>query len=246
MTLAVWPHFVYGETMDASGGVDVAVAGIAGAIAEPARTRMLYSLLDGHARTGTELAIVAEVSPSTASVHLNRLKAENLVKVLVQGRHRYYSLAGPNVARALERLSVLAGVRSLPFVPATPDRLRIARSCYDHMAGAIAVSLHDHFLSSRWMVLVGDGDNYELTAAGTKACLALGVELDQARAHRRRFAYGCLDWSERRPHLGGALGAALLNLLLKKKWMLRDLDSRALTFSRLGRKEFETRFGLSF
>lgn len=244
MTVAVWQHFVYGETMNATGSVDVAVAGIAGAIAEPARTRMLYSLLDGHARTGTELAIVAEVAPSTASVHLHRLKAENLVKVVVQGRHRYYSLAGPNVARALERLSVLAGVRSAPFVPATPDRLRTARSCYDHMAGAIAVSLHDHFLSSRWMERAGDRDAYDLTAAGTKACAALGIDPDQARAQRRRFAYGCLDWSERRPHLGGALGAALLDLVLRKKWMLRDLDSRALALTRSGRKEFEVRFGL--
>lgn len=232
--------------MDAALGADVAVAGIAGAIAEPARTRMLYSLLDGHARTSTELAIVAQVSPSTASVHLHRLKAERLVKVAVQGRHRYYSLAGPDVARALERLSVLAGVRSRPFVPRTPDRLRAARSCYDHMAGAIAVALHDCLLDRRWIERVGNSDAYDLTAGGSKELSALGIDLEVVRAQRRRFGYGCLDWSERRPHLGGALGAALLALVLRKRWMACDLDSRALAPTRVGRRELESRFGLTF
>ncbi|MGB7136551.1 MAG: helix-turn-helix transcriptional regulator, partial [Acidobacteriaceae bacterium] len=166
--------------MDAHPGIETAVSAIAAAIAEPARTRMLYSLLDGHARTGTELAMVAEVAPSTASVHLNRLKAEKLVKVLVQGRHRYYSLAGPEVARTLERLSVLAGVRRTPFVPATPEGLRTARSCYDHMAGAVAVSLHDEFLKRRWIEPAGSGSAYTVSPAGAKSLAALGLDLDQA------------------------------------------------------------------
>src|ERR1700722_20122222 len=109
---------------------DVAVCRIAAAIGEPARARMLYCLMDGRARTSTELAMVAEVSPSTASVHLSRLKTERLVKVLVQGKHRYYSLEGPNVASALESLSVLAGGPRGKFVPTTPSRLRVARTCY--------------------------------------------------------------------------------------------------------------------
>jgi DNA-binding transcriptional ArsR family regulator len=232
--------------MDVDGGIEVTVSGIAGAIAEPARTRMLYSLLDGHARTGTELAMVAEVAPSTASVHLNRLREEKLVRVEVQGRHRYYSLAGPEVARVLERLSVLAGVRRMPFVPSTPDGLRTARTCYDHMAGAIAVSLHDHFLERRWISAEGDGSDYEITAAGTKALQTLGVDLDPLRRQRRRFAYRCLDWSERRPHLGGALGAAVLGLVLRRQWLTRELDSRALLLTRAGRRELQARFGLSF
>ena len=238
---------------------DDAVSSIAAAIGEPARTRMLYSLMDGHARTGTELAIVAEVSPSTASVHLNRLKSENLVRVHVQGRHRYYALASPNVARALERLSVLAGGAPRPFVPHTPEHLRAARSCYDHMAGAIAVSLHDRFLRSRWIeplrrpavprpadsALAGPRPAaYDLTPEGTRALAALGLDLEAARAQRRRFAYACLDWSERRPHLGGALGAALLSLALSRKWLARELDSRALFITRLGRRELNARFGL--
>jgi DNA-binding transcriptional ArsR family regulator len=245
MRLAVRGYFVYGESMDAHESVDTAVAGIAAAIAEPARTRMLYSLLDGHARTGTELAMVAEVAPSTASVHLNRLKTENLVKVQVQGRHRYYSLAGPNVARALERLSVLAGVRRGAFVPGTPEHLRVARSCYDHMAGAVAVSLHDGMIAAGWMEPVGDGDAYQVTARGAKSFAGMGVDLDHVREQRRRFAFGCLDWSERRPHLGGALGAAVLTLALRKRWVEREFDSRALSVTRLGRRELEARFGVT-
>jgi DNA-binding transcriptional ArsR family regulator len=257
MTLAAQPYFVYGETMDATRnsapdgarGMDAAVASIAAAIGEPGRTRMLYSLMDGHARTGTELAIVAGVSASTASVHLHRLKSENLVNVFVQGRHRYYSLAGPGVARALERLSVLAGGSRRQFVPHTPEHLRAARSCYDHMAGAIAVSLHDHFLRSGWIEALrrpgGTGHAaYDLTADGRRIFTVLGLDLEWARSRRRRFAYACLDWSERRPHLGGALGAALLSLALARKWLAREYDSRALTLTRLGRRELQTRLGL--
>src|SRR5579863_1964843 len=118
---------------------DARVSGIAAAIGEPARTRMLYCLLDGHARTSTELAVVADVSPSTASAHLNRLKSERLVKVAVQGKHRYYSLEGPHVASALEGLGVLAGGSPDKFVPNTPSRLRAGRTCYDHLAGSLGV-----------------------------------------------------------------------------------------------------------
>jgi DNA-binding transcriptional ArsR family regulator len=212
------------------------VARIASAIGEPARARMLDCLTDGHARTSTELAIVADVSPSTASVHLNRLKADRLVKVFVQGKHRYYSLEGPNVARALEALSVIAGDE---FIPNTPSRLRAARTCYDHIAGTLGVALHDRFRALRWL-----SADYDLTTSGTSAIEALGIDVDETRKLRRRFAYACLDWSERQPHIGGALGAAILNIALKKKWVRQDLDSRALTVTAHGRREMLTRFGL--
>jgi DNA-binding transcriptional ArsR family regulator len=223
---------------------DLGVARIAAAIGEPARARILYSLLDGCARTGTELAIVAEVTPSTASVHLNRLREENLIRMAAQGRHRYYSLHGPQVARALESLSVLAAGERKVFVPNTPNRLRAARSCYDHMAGAIAVALHDHMLGLHWIKADAGNDGYQLTAIGTSCFTAMGIDVEAARALRRRFAYACLDWSERRPHLGGSLGAALLGLALKGRWVDRDLDSRALTVTRQGRREIRARFGL--
>jgi DNA-binding transcriptional ArsR family regulator len=225
---------------------DTAVSRIAAAIGEPARARMLGCLMDGHARTSTELAMVAEVSPSTASVHLSRLKAADLVRVLVQGKHRYYSLQGPQVAAVLEGLSILAGGSRHDFVPATPSRLRAARTCYDHMAGTVAVALHDRFKSLGWLSICAKRtDNaYHLTQDGTKAFEAMGIDVEGARMLRRRFAFACLDWSERRPHLGGALGAALLKLALERKWLAQDLDSRALSVTKLGIREMLIRFGL--
>jgi DNA-binding transcriptional ArsR family regulator len=231
--------------MNAKQEVDIAVSGIAGAIGEPARARMLYCLVDGHARTSTELAMVAEVSPSTASAHLNRLMAEHLVKVLVQGKHRYYSLEGPQVASVLEGLSVLAGGGHSQFVPNTPSRLRAARSCYDHLAGMLGVALHDRFQALGWLSAGAMGGNtLDLTQDGTRGFTALGIDAEAARTLRRRFAFECLDWSERRPHLGGALGAALLGVALERKWVSRDLDSRALAVTGVGRREMQTRFGI--
>jgi len=221
------------------------VASIAGAIGEPARARILFCLMDGQARTSTELAVVAEVTPSTASVHLNRLRAERLIEVLVQGKHRYYSLAGRSVARALEALSVLAGVPRNEFVPSTPEGLRAARTCYDHMAGRLAVGLLDRFAALRWLSRGSSApDALDLTREGAKALEELGIDLEGTRAVRRRFAYACLDWSERRPHLGGALGAALLKVALERSWVSRDLDSRALEVTNRGKREVRARFGL--
>ncbi|HKT41868.1 MAG TPA: helix-turn-helix domain-containing protein [Rhodanobacteraceae bacterium] len=227
--------------MDA-GSHDAPIAGIAAAIAEPARARMLCLLLDGHARTSTELATVAGVSASTASVHLAKLADRRLVKVLPQGRHRYYSLHDSHVAAALEALTVVAGEPRATFVPNTPERLRVARTCYDHMAGTLAVRLHDRLFALRW--LSRGGDNYDVTRAGAEGLLGLGVDVDAARTSRRRFACACLDWSERRPHLAGALGAGVLQAMLDRKWISRDLDSRALAVTRAGQRAFRDRFGI--
>jgi DNA-binding transcriptional ArsR family regulator len=223
-----------------------AASGIAAAIGEPARARILYCLMDGRARTSTELAVVAEVSPSTASAHLSRLKEADLVEVLVQGKHRYYSLQGPDVAHLLEGLSVLVGSRRDKFVPSTPSRLCAARTCYDHMAGSVAVARHDRFKALGWLSIGPASDHaYELTLAGTRAIQGLGIDLEATLKLRRRFACACLDWSERRPHVGGALGAALLKLALRKKWVTQDLDCRALAVTTLGRREMLARFGLN-
>jgi DNA-binding transcriptional ArsR family regulator len=224
---------------------DRSVSRIASAIGEPARARMLYCLLDGCARTSTELAMVAEVTPSTASVHLRRLNTQRLVAVLAQGKHRYYSLAGANVAAALEALSVLAGGTRDTFEPNTPNGLRAARTCYDHIAGTLGVALHDRFQAMGWLSGGSStGDAYELTPGGTKACEALGMDLPAMRTLRRRLAYACVDWSERRPHIGGAVGAALLEVARKRKWVIQELDSRALAVTKAGWREMRTRFGL--
>jgi len=244
LALALPGHFAYDKTMHVE-EIDTPVSRIAAAIAEPARTRMLYCLMDGHARTSTELAIVAGVNPSTASVHLARLKQQQLVKVLTQGKYRYYSLANPGVAAVLEALTVVAGGSPSTFVPSTPPKLRNARTCYDHMAGALAVALHERCLELGWLVSCGVDDGaYEVNEAGNQAFAALGLDIATVRTLRRRFACACLDWSERRPHLGGALGAALLKLALQRKWVVKDLDSRALKLTAAGRREMGARFGL--
>lgn len=227
---------------------DATASSIAAAIGEPARARMLYTLIDGRARTSTELAVVADVTPSTASVHLQRLKTCGLVLLHAQGKHRYYNLAGPRVAAALEALSVLAGGSRDAFVPNTPNYLRAARTCYDHIAGTLGVALHDRFRKLGWLSVqsrsAAHTHTYEVTAPGMKAFSDLGIDLAAAQALRRRFAFACLDWSERRPHLGGALGAAFLAVALKRRWVTKELDSRALSVTRSGRNEMRARFGL--
>jgi DNA-binding transcriptional ArsR family regulator len=219
---------------------DVAIARIASAIGEPARVRILYCLIDGRARTSTELAVIAGVTPSTASAHLNRLTSDRLIKVLVQGKHRYYSLDNTDVANALEGLSVVAGISNEKFVPNTPTRLREARTCYDHIAGRVGVLMHNSFKKLRWL---SGNDEYELTPQGKKEFETLGIDVESTRLHRRRFAYPCVDWSERQPHLGGALAAAILKMALKRKWMTRELEGRELTVTRIGKRELQTRFG---
>ena len=219
--------------------------GIAAAIGEPARVRILYCLLDGRARTSTELAVVADVTPSTTSVHLNRLKAERLVKMLVQGKHRYYSLHGSDVAVALEALSIIAGGSREKFVAKTPSRLVQARTCYDHMAGKVGVLLHSRLRAMEWLIINSrKANSCDLSIAGVKGFGALGIDVEETRATRRRFAFECLDWSERQPHLAGALGAALLRIALMKKWVVQDLDSRALAITSFGQREMVSRFGI--
>ena len=222
---------------------DANVAAIAAAIAEPARTRMLLSLLDGRARTSTELAAIAEVSASTASAHLARLKQQLLVVAVAQGKHRYYRLHDADIAAALEALAVVAGAARKPFVPNTPPRLRFARSCYDHMAGSLAIALHNRLIRMHWLSRAG-ADSYRVTRTGADELRRLGVDVETLRAQRRRFAFGCLDWSERKPHIGGAVGAALLQMALARRWLTADLDSRALALTSKGRREFAARFGI--
>ena len=220
---------------------DMGLAQLAGAIAEPARARMLCSLLDGLARTATELSTLAEVGASTASAHLSRLRDDGLLSMVAQGKHRYYRLASAEVGQALEALLVVAGVAATPFTPTTPDRLRHARTCYDHMAGSVAVTLHDQLRAQGW--LLDDGGDYRLSEAGAAGMAALGIDVPQLQRQRRRFACACLDWSERRAHLGGALGAALLQLALRQRWAERELDSRAMRLTPAGELRLLAAFG---
>src|SRR5579864_3003725 len=169
--------------MHAEERVDLDAASVAAAIGEPARARMLYSLMDGAARTSTELAAVAAVSAPTASAHLSRLKAANLVAVLVEGRHRYYRLAGTEVAGLLECLNVLGGRMRAPRPSRAPARLRAARTCYDHIAGHLGVTLYEH-LQARGLIRSNatDGrEQCELSAAGVAIFAGLGVDVAAVR-----------------------------------------------------------------
>jgi hypothetical protein len=150
--------------------------------------------------------VLADVSPSTTSVHLDRLRAAKLVTMQAQRKHRLYSLAGPDVARAPEGLSVLAGSSRDTSVSNVPSRLRVARTCYDHMARIVGSLLHDRLKVLGWLSAGSRGRDhaYDLTIDGTKALQNLDIEVEETRELRRRFACACPDWSEQRPHPGGA------------------------------------------
>ncbi len=225
---------------------DVAASRIAAAIGAPARARMLYCLVDGRPRTSTELSLVAEVTPPTATAHLQHLARQHLVRVTADGRRRLYTLGSTRVAAALEALSVLAGAARPVSVPPVVTRLRAARTCYDHLAGALGVSLFDRLEVLGWLrPHERPADRaWELTPEGARSLETLGVDVAGARAQRRRLAYGCVDWSERRPHLGGALGAALLDVALARRWVSRERDGRALTVTAVGRRELLNRLGI--
>ncbi|WKB52461.1 ArsR/SmtB family transcription factor [Eleftheria terrae] len=215
---------------------DCGLPGIAAAIAEPARAAMLCSLLDGRARTATELAALAGVAASTASAHLGRLARQQLVECLPQGKHRYYRLGSPEVAAALEALLVVAGTPRPAFRSSAPTSLRQARTCYDHMAGGVAVSVLQTLLSRGW--LLQEGRDYDVAEPGLQALAGWGIDVAATRGQRRRFACACVDWSERQPHLSGALGAALLDAVIGRRWVVREFDSRALTVTPQGWREW--------
>jgi DNA-binding transcriptional ArsR family regulator len=229
------------DTTDA----DTRLADIAAAIGEPTRARMLRCLLDGRARTGTELSLIADLSPSTASSHLSRLVEMNLLRVLPQGRHRYYSIKGAEARRALEALLVMVGAPP-SRASRVPPALRAARSCYDHIAGGLAVSLHDALAQRGWIRAISGDEDYEISTRGVEELRLLDIDAGKLQSRRRRVAFACLDWSERRPHVGGSLGAALLEQAVRRKWLLRVAHSRRLQLTSAGRREFASRFGIEW
>lgn len=203
-------------------------------IGDPVRARMLARLLGGTSHTAGELARDGEVTPQTASSHLSQLVAGGLLSVTQQGRFRYFRLANAEVAQALEALSSLV---LPPFSPRTPLPLRFARTCYDHLAGRLGVALAQG-LSARGWLQPGDA-SYSLTAQGRSGLEGLGVPLPAAAS-----AKACLDWSERRPHLGGALGAAVTQALFAQGWLVRVAGSRGVRLTVAGRIGFERTLGV--
>ena len=218
------------------------LASVARLVADPSRAEMLGALLDGRAWTGRELARAANVTSSTASLHLQRLVGSALLTVVPQGRHRYYRLASPEVAHALESLAIVAPASPLrhPAAGALDAALRQARTCYDHLAGALAVSLADA-LHERGAIQFDD-HGARFTPAGTALFAELGIVYDSA-AHRT-LCRACLDWSERRWHLAGSVGAALLRHALGSEWVRRRTGTRALDVTKRGAAELRTIFGI--
>jgi DNA-binding transcriptional ArsR family regulator len=220
------------------------VAEIAALIGDPARANMLATLMDGRAYTATELANAAGVSPQTASGHLAKLTDGRLLTVVPQGRHRYYRLASPAVATALEALAAVDGApRHRPRTSCDLE-LRAARTCYDHLAGRIAVQITAALLRDGY--LIAHPGHFDLTGDGRAFFKQrLGIDVDALSKHKRALTRNCLDWSERRPHLGGALGAMLAGVAIEQGWLLRSPKSRALTITHRGENALADIFGIS-
>jgi DNA-binding transcriptional ArsR family regulator len=209
---------------------------VAALLSEPARARILTALLTGRALTAKELAYVAGVTAATASSHLSRLLAGHLLAMEKQGRCHYYRLRSAEVARALEGLMTVAATPSNGWPPhhRVEPALREARLCYDHMAGRLGVAVCDMLLRRHHVVLVDGGG--EVTPSGERFLTGLGVDLSKARRAKRHYCRGCIDWTERRHHISGAVGAALAETFFARGLVAHVPDSRALSVTPLGRK----------
>jgi DNA-binding transcriptional ArsR family regulator len=224
---------------------DVRIAEVAALVGDPARANILAALMGGRALTAGELVYAAGVSPQTTSGHLGKLAEGRLIACVKQGRHRYYRIATPRVAEMLE--GIMAVVADAPPRHRPPskldDAMRTARTCYDHFAGKLGVGLTD-VLCARGHLTLGE-DGGEVTESGVAFLQELGIDLVVARQRRRVFCRPCLDWTERRLHLGGSIGAALAQRCFDLKWLERMRGSRALVVTPRGHRGLRDVFGLS-
>ncbi|HEY7521016.1 MAG TPA: metalloregulator ArsR/SmtB family transcription factor [Methylomirabilota bacterium] len=221
------------------------IAEVASHLGEPARVAMLAALMDGRALTATELAGVAGITPQTASSHLSRLTRAGLLRVDRQGRHRYHRLAAPEVARMLEGVMQLASRpewrRRRPLVVGPRDAaLRMARTCYDHLAGQLGVAIADALVTRGVIEL--DDDGGVVTALGVEFFRGMGLAL--AASSTRPLVRPCLDWSERRLHIAGKVGAAICRHAVDRRWVRRLTDSRALEITAAGRDALRELFAI--
>jgi len=210
---------------------------IAGLICEPARARMLWSLLDGKAYTVGELALFGEISSTSASNHLTKLLEANMVKVEIQGRHRYYSFSNREVAYVVESLAMLAK----PNLPDYSDKspkikpIKFCRTCYDHLAGYVGVQITEALELKGY--LEKSDTIYNISNTGWEWFAKLGISKLDFKVSRRPLTRQCLDWSQRRPHLAGQLGAVMLERMLEKNWFRKVDFSRELILTSEGRQE---------
>jgi len=224
---------------------DPGIATVAALIGDPARAAMLSSLLDGRELSAGELAYRANVAPNSASVHLAKLLAGGLLRARAQGRQRFFALSGAAVAHAIESLSVIAPPANI--VALTQARisgeLRDARTCYDHLAGRLGVAVTD-VLVRREVIMPSRGLAYKLTQQSRAFFSSLEIDLDEVERTRRHFARQCIDWSERRAHLAGALGAAICDRFLANGWVERLTSSRALRVTPSGHAWLRATLGI--
>jgi DNA-binding transcriptional ArsR family regulator len=216
---------------------------VAALVGDTARATILAALMGGQALTATELAFLAGVSPPTASGHLAKLTAARLLSVTRQGRFRYYRIASPLVARMLESIIAVAAIEVPPrFQPRSmrDDALRFARTCYDHLAGQLGVAIADALVAHGHVVLSEDGG--EVTQAGARFLTDFGADLNLRS--KRIFCRPCLDWSERRHHIAGLVGAEIWRRALELGWLKRERDSRAVRLTAAGRAGLLDTFGV--
>jgi DNA-binding transcriptional ArsR family regulator len=220
------------------------IAEIAALIGNPARANMLAALLDGRALTAGELAFAARVSPQTTSGHLGKLTEAGLLALHRQGRHAYYRLASPLIGRMIESMMAVAAEGPPRYRPRWrgDEALRTARTCYDHLAGRLGVALADALAAREHIVLGEDGG--VVTAAGEAFFTGFGIAIAEIGRGKRAFCRPCLDWSERRPHLAGAVGAALATQCFSLGWLRRERDTRAVTITKPGLRGFAAQFGV--
>ncbi|QYK60209.1 winged helix-turn-helix domain-containing protein [Paenibacillus sp. S25] len=220
------------------------VAMIASLVSEPSRAAILTALLDGRFHTASELAHMAGIKPQTASFHLAKMTEAQVVTVEKQGRHRYYGIQDPEVARVMELfLSIAPSVPIHSFKHASENEaLRLARTCYDHVAGQLGVQLMSFFIQKG--ILSEDQDGLHITEQGETFFTDFQIDLKKTRQKRRSFSHKCLDWSERRHHLAGALGSALLDRLFELNWIERLPTTRAIRVTADGKRGFKEIFSI--
>lgn len=223
--------------------MDTQIRKIASLIGEPIRSLVLWTLLDNRAYTAIELSNVAETSPQNISMHLAKLLDAGLLHVDKQGRHRYYRLASPEIAFAIEAMSTLIPENECKNVTDNNTDIKYCRTCYDHLAGKIGVLITENLVSRSFLKLE-ENNQYFLTPEGKIFFENINIDIDGLKLKRRAFAKTCLDWSERKYHLSGALGKILLDKMIDEDWVRRKNNSRAVVITHKGEKELKEKFDL--
>jgi DNA-binding transcriptional ArsR family regulator len=213
-------------------------------IGEPARATMLWKILDGGMHSATELAIAADLSPQNASMHLSKLVNAGLLSVIKRGRLKYYQFTNPNVAYVIESIANLMPKDNLmpPDDASNGSRIKYCRTCYDHLAGKVGVAITDKLLSKK--IIEVKNEDFVISKSGVKWFDNLEISITELQEKKRVLARKCLDWSERRPHISGAVGAALANRLFDLKWLQRTKSSRIVSITPFGQKEIYELLGL--